>query len=350
MAWKFDPQTKLKFRRFRQIRRGYYSLIFLSIAVLLAIFAELWVNSRALVVRYDNQWFFPTYGSFLPGSTFGLGYEHETNYRDLKKRFAAEQSGNNFVILPLVPYNPFENTLHDGRYPPFPPSWTERHYLGTDTIGRDIAARLVYGFRTAFFFSLLLMLCIFGSGVVIGCAMGYWGGWFDLLFQRLIEIWTNFPTLYAVIIISSIMIPNFYVLISVLVLLSWPQMTWQMRAITYKERSREYCQAAQAIGVSHWRIILKHILPNCLFVLLTYAPFVLASGITVLTTLDFLGFGLPAPTPSWGELISQGSQNLQDPWILLSVVTAMSLVLVLVNFVGEAVREAFDPKRFSYFE
>jgi microcin C transport system permease protein len=318
-------------------------LIFMSLA------SELMVNSRALLVNYDGQWYFPSYGAVIPGEVFGLGYKYETNYRDLQKSIKDEVT-EGWVLMPIVPYNAFENDLIEGKYPPYAPSIETQHYLGTDTVGRDITARLVYGFRIAIFFSLFLLVCNYVVGTTIGCLMGYWGGLFDLLFQRLIEIWSNIPFLYVIMIIASIIVPSFWTLILIMVAFSWMSMTWYMRTATYKEVARDYVMAAKALGASTPRIIFRHILPNTVSILITFIPFSVAVGITALTSLDFLGFGLPAPTPSWGELLRQGTENLQSPWIVSSVVISMILVLTMVTFIGEAIREAFDPKRFTLYE
>ncbi len=350
MAWfKLNPLTRKKIQRFKSIRRGYYSFIIFSTLVLLSCFAELLVNNRAILVQYQDSWYFPTYGAVIQGTTFDFNYKYETNYRDLQLRLQRENSGD-FVIMPLVPYGPYENDLRDGIYPPFPPSMADKHYLGTDTIARDIMARLVYGFRTAIFFSLILLVVSYLIGVSIGAAMGYFGGLFDLLFQRIIEIWSNIPFLYVIMIISSIMIPNFFTLISIILVFGWIQMTWYMRTVTYKEKAREYILAAKALGASHSRVIFKHILPNTVSIIVTFIPFSIANGIIALTSLDYLGFGLPAPTPSWGELLSQGSNNLESIWIVSSVIVAMTVILVMVTFIGEAVREAFDPKKHTTYE
>ncbi len=349
MSTWLDPQTRKKLARFRSLRRGYYSLIIFAASIVLSLFAEILVNSRALVVHYDGQWYFPTYGAFHSGRDFGLDYDHEVNYRELQQKFAADGAGN-WLVMPLVPYNPFENDLRDGTYPPFPPSLTEAHYLGTDKVGRDVLARLVYGFRIAIWFSLLLLMCDFCVGIVLGSMMGYFGGWFDLLLQRIIEVWANVPFLYVVIILSSILVPTFWLLVGIMVSFGWMHMTWYMRTIAYKEKAREYVAAARSIGASHARIMLKHILPNAVSIVVTFAPFAVAGGITSLTALDFLGFGLPAPTPSWGELLAQGTENMDAIWIVGSVTAAMITVLVMVTFIGEAVREAFDPKKFTYYQ
>jgi microcin C transport system permease protein len=317
--------------------------------ILLSLIAETLVNKRALIVHYEGRYYFPTYGHMIPGITFGLDYRYETNYRDLKKRFK-EEGRSNWLLMPFVPYDSYENDLREDEYPPFPPSIKEKHYLGTDTVGRDIVARLVYGFRIAIFFSLLLLFVNYTIGVSIGCAMGFWGGKFDLIFQRIIEIWSNIPFLYIIIIISSIMVPNFFMLTLIMSFFGWIGITWTMRTVTYKERAREYVLAARALGASNIRIIFKHIVPNTIAIIITFAPFAISGGIVALTSLDYLGFGLPPPIPSWGELLQQGWANLDDWWIVGSVVVAMLVTLMTVTFVGEAIREAFDPKLHTTYE
>ena len=350
---RLSPLTIKQWHRFRSIKRGYWSAIGLVVLVGLSLVAEAFVNSRALVVYYEGEVHFPTYSDFIPGKTFGLDYEYETNYRELADRFEADADGGNWILMPLVPYNALENDLSDevGARPYTPPSVATEHYLGTDTTGRDVLARLVYGFRLAMGFALLLLVSNYVIGVAVGCAMGFWGGAFDLIFQRIIEIWNNVPFLYVIMIVASIVVPSFWTLMGVMVLFGWTGMTWYMRTSTYKEKAREYVSAARALGASNSRIIFGHILPNTISVIVTFVPFSVAGGITALTALDYLGFGLPPPTPSWGELLAQGTSHVHEaPWIVASVVSAMVLVLLMVTYVGEAIREAFDPKQFSYYE
>jgi microcin C transport system permease protein len=344
-----SPLARKQWLRFRSIKRGYFSALILLAMLVMSCFAELFVNNRAIVVSYKDKLFFPTYGAFLPGTTFGLEYDYETNYRELQQRFAQPDSSG-WVLMPLVPYSAFENDLRESQFPPYPPSFASRHYFGTDTTGRDVLARLVYGFRIAMAFSLVLLVCNYAIGVAVGCAMGFWGGAFDLLFQRLIEVWSNVPFLYVIMIIASIVVPTFWTLTLVMVLFGWMSMTWYMRTSTYKEKTRDYVMAARALGATSSRIVGRHILPNTVSVIVTFIPFSIAGGITALTALDYLGFGLPPPTPSWGDLLSQGTDNLDYPWIVTSVVSAMIAVLLMVTYIGEAIREAFDPKRFAYYE
>ncbi|MFH1499988.1 MAG: ABC transporter permease subunit [Verrucomicrobiota bacterium] len=347
--FQFNPQTRRKLARFRSLRRGYWSFLALTLLALLTVVGELLVNSRALIVRYEGKFYFPTYTAFHPGSDFGEPYDYETNYRALKARFAAEDSGN-WVLLPPVPYNPYENDFRDGIYPPTAPSAAERHYLGTDTIGRDILARLFYGFRNALIFSAFYISIVYGLGILIGCLMAWRAGWTDLLGQRAIEIWSNLPFLYIVIIVASVIRPDLTMLIILTGLFSWTGMTYYFRTATYREKARDYVAAAEVLGASTSRILFRHILPNTISTLVTFIPFTLAGAITALTSLDFLGFGLPPPTPSWGELLQQGTANLNAPWIVASAFGAMVIVLTLVTFVGEAIRDAFDPKKFTTYQ
>lgn len=349
MFFNFSPLTVKTWNRFRSIRRGYWSALILLVLLLLSCFAELIANNRALLVYHDGEVFFPTYGAIIPGKRFGLEYEYETNYRDLQARYQ-ETGSDNWVLMPIIPYSPFETTVSEGSYPPEPPDFSDQHYLGTDIAGRDIASRLIYGFRIAIFFSLILLTINYAVGIALGCMMGYWGSAFDLFFQRLIEIWSNIPILYVIMIIASIMTPNFMLLVLIMVMFGWMSMTWYMRTATYKEKARDYVLAARALGASTPRIIFKHILPNTVSIIITFIPFSVVSGISALTSLDYLGFGLPPPTPSWGEMLRQGTDNLHAPWISVSVVSTLVFVLTMVTFVGEAVREAIDPKKHSVYE
>jgi microcin C transport system permease protein len=346
---RLDPITRRKLQRFRSLKRGYGSFLILCGLLLLAALGELFVGSRALVVKYRGNYYFPTYTAFHPGTDFGEDYSYETNYRKLRHRFAAEGRGD-WVLLPPVPYNPYENSFEEGVYPPTPPSLAQRHLLGTDTTGRDVLARLFYGFRIAMIFSLLFLVLVYVVGIAIGCAMGYFGGVFDLIMQRAVEIWSNIPFLYIVIIIASILTPNLWLLLGIVVLFAWTDMTYYMRTATYKEKARDYVAAAQVLGAGSGRIIFRHILPNVLSLTVTFVPFTVSSALTLLTALDFLGFGLPPPTPSWGELLQQGTANLNAPWIVSSAFFALVIVLSLVTFIGEAVREAFDPKKFTIYQ
>ena len=347
---RLSPLTIKQLKRFRAIRRGYVSFVLFVFLFLISFWGvgEYLVNSRAVIVKYEGRVFFPTHSGYHPGTDFGFDYEYETNYRDLKERFAGEGEGN-WVLMPLVPFNPYENDFEEGKYGPQPPSIETRHFLGTDNTGRDILARLFYGFRFAVGFSLMFMVIVFVVGIAIGCAMGYFGGAVDLFGQRMIEVWQNIPFLYIVIIVASIVRPNIWILLAIFVIFGWTAMTYYMRTETLREKSRDYVAAARVLGASNARVIFRHILPNTISILVTFMPFTVASAIASLTALDFLGFGLPVPTPSWGELLQRGVQNLNAPWIVSSAFAGLVVVLLLVTFIGEAIREAFDPKKFTVY-
>ncbi|MFB9152099.1 ABC transporter permease [Vibrio gallaecicus] len=347
MIFQLTPLTLKKVKHFKEIKRGYWSLIILSTLILLSLFAEVLVNSKALVVKQNNQWFFPVFSDVRLGTDFGLDYSSEADYRDLQVQFSQADNGN-FVIMPIVPWNPYEQDF-SGDFPPLAPSLITKHYLGTDVIGRDILARLVYGFRIAMGFALMTMAISYVIGTVVGCSMGYFGGKFDLFVQRLIEVWSMVPFLYVIMILVSITQPTFTLFVAINVLFGWMGITWYMRTMTYKESAREYVMAARALGASTSRILLHHILPNTMVMIVTLAPFTIAANITALTALDYLGLGLMPPTPSWGELLQQGKSNLDAPWIVVSVVTSIVAVLVMVTFIGEAIRSAFDPKKFTRY-
>ena len=353
---RLNPETLRKLRRFREIRRGYVSFLILAGLVVASLAGELLIGSRALVVSYQGEWHFPTYTAFHPGTDFGLPYSYETNYRELAARFEAAGEGD-WLLMPVVPYNPYESHASGSVYKPEPPSLANRHFLGTDTTSRDILARLFYGTRIALFFSLAFMACVYLIGVAVGCAMGYFGGLFDLVVQRFIEIWSNVPFLYMVIIVFSVIPATFSVpvriavLLTVMVLFSWTAMTYYMRTETYKEKARDYAASARVVGASNTRIIFRHILPNAVSTLVTFMPFTVVSAIAAITSLDFLGFGLPPPTPSLGELLKQGTATLRTaPWIVTAAFGTLVLLLTLVTFIGEAVRESFDPRKFTVYE
>lgn len=342
-----NPLTLKKIKRFKEIKRGYWSFLILSLLLVLSLFAEFLINSKALVVKYNGSYSFPVMSDVRLGTEFGQSKASEADYRQLQKTFEQE-GGDNFVIMPLVPWNAYEQDF-SGNYPPTPPSVEDKHYLGTDIIGRDILARLVYGFRIAMGFALMTMAISYAIGTAVGCAMGYFGGKFDLFVQRLIEVWSMVPFLYVIMILVSITQPTFALFVAINVLFGWMAMTWYMRTMTYKESAREYVMAAKALGASTPRILFNHILPNTMVMIVTLAPFTIAANITALTALDYLGLGLMPPTPSWGELLQQGKSNLDSPWIVSSVVSSIVLVLVMVTFIGEAIRAAFDPKKFTRY-
>lgn len=345
---RLHPITKIRLKRFTQIKRAFNSFIILTSFILLSFLAELIVNNKALVVNYKGNLYFPTYTRVLLGTEFGFDYKYEVNYRDLKNKL--KQNGDGWVIMPLIPYNQYEQDfIDDGTFPPYPPSLN--HPLGTDVIGRDVFARILYGFRIAILFSMIFVFITTFTGTVIGCLMGYFGGKFDTLFQRFIEIWERMPFLYIVMISVAIFEPDMGIFLLIFCVFGWAGKTATVRAMAYRERERDYIMAAKTMGASTWRIITVHILPNVVVIIVTMLPFAIAGGISSLTALDYLGFGLRPPSPSWGELIKQGISEFDNaPWILISVTSFMSMILIMIAFVGEGLREAFDPKKYTTYK
>ena len=454
MKWiKLDPIMRKRLERFRRIKRGYYSFIVLSLAIVMSVFAPYLAESRALLVWHEGRVYLPTF-EYLPMETFGQEpppawgmADLETEYlrlqrewrleRELYDRARAQVEGDpaalaaleerytnrsSFVIMPPIPWDPYQNDfwyneilnevqdlldardseaavrlarrdqmgeLADaietgqieammsdpdrsptgdvlglartgampslaglGTVPPTAPDLLRRHYLGTDSQGRDVASRLLYGFRISVFFALFLVLIGQALGTVVGSLQGYLGGRVDILSQRLIEVLIAVPFLYVVIIMAALFAPTFWMLLGIMALFQWIGITFFMRTEMYREKTREYCLAARSYGASHLRIIFRHLLPNCLIPLVTFTPFAIVGAIFALTGLDYLGYGLPAPTPSWGEMIDQALQleNRDKLWLILAPFGALTATLVLVVFIGESIREAFDPKRYAKYE
>lgn len=333
-----------RFRKFKSIKRGYYALIVIVLLYLFSFGLEFIANNTAILVRYNGHYYFPVLKKYIPEREFGGTSEAETDYRALQQRFQ-EEPGGNFALMPIIPYSPTEALLDLPGYPPHPPSW--QHPLGTDDRGRDVLVRLLYGFRISMSFGLEVTSLGLLLGICIGALQGYYGGKFDIIVQRVIEIWSTVPFLYIVIIVVSVFEPGYYWLVAILTLFSWMGMTYYIRGEFYREKSKEYVLAAKALGARDATIIFTHILPNSLVPVITFAPFSLVGNIFALTALDFLGFGLPAPTPSWGELMGQGMGNIYSYWLSLSPIAALFITLLLVTFIGESVREAFDPKELN---
>ena len=478
LVWSFirekfsiDPLTKKRIMRFKQIRRAYVSFVVMIATLVIALFAELLINKRPLIMWADGALYFPVYGRMNYNKDFNFAdNDHsEINYREFKKELREKKRG--WMLLPLIPFDAFEidsaeaplslsfsgtpclgvatdqeseepytdrliyrwfdtnesdavkqgesekyvwikycstdkndantklsdspdsskqyigfawdkttrtrSTNHDdytwfkigsqnnsfkqpnGKYTwvryasnnkghimhPLPPSFKTGHVLGTDRIGRDVLARLVYGYRIAILFSLLYVFITFFIGIVIGVLMGYYGGTFDTVLQRFIEIWEQIPFLYMVI-----FAPSFAIFLAIFVLFGWTGKTWTARAMTYRERERDYILAARSMGASTWRIVSVHVIPNIIVIILTSLPFAISGGISSLTSLDFLGYGLRPPTPSWGELLNVGIATFKNaPWILSSITVAMVCILVMITFIGEGLRDAFDPRRFTVY-
>jgi microcin C transport system permease protein len=336
----FSEVTRQQFRRFRAIRRAWYSFWLLLAAYLLSLGSEHIANDRPLLLGYEGRLHFPTL-KFYPGEAFGGPYRTEANYLALEQDPAFQGRGG-WMFFPLIKANPLRSYLDQPGNPPHPPGGL--HWLGTDDSARDVLARLLYGFRTSMSFALALACIGTFIGIIIGGIQGYLGGFFDLGAQRVIEIWSALPFLYVVILIGSIYGQNFAVLLGVFSLFQWIGISYYMRGEFYRLKNQTFVQAAQALGAGHLRTLFRHILPNALNPVVTIFPFSLIGGISSLTALDFLGFGLPPPAPSWGEMLQQGLKYLYAPWLALASVTALFVTLLLASFVGEGARAAFDPK------
>jgi len=342
-------------RKFKTLKRGYYSFLILVAAYIVSFILPILITNKALLVRYQGSFYVPVV-KFHPASEFGVDAIGEPDYRELRARFASEKKGN-WVLMAPYPYSATESLLNLPGSPPHRPS--REHIFGTDDRARDVFARLAYGFNVSLSFALLVLVSSYIVGVFVGAMLGYHGGKLDIISQRIIEIWSSMPFLYTIIIISSIVVPtysagrsvltqsSFWLLIFILALFDWIGITYYVRGEFYREKSKDYVGAAIAMGVSEPAIMVKHILPNALTPVVSFAPFAIVANIEMLVALDFLGFGLPAPTPSWGELIGQGTSNLTDWWLIFFPLGAMFVTLLLIVFIGEAVREAFDPKEYS---
>jgi len=329
-----------RWRNFKANRRAYWSLwIFLAIfAVTLP--AEWVANDRPLLIRYDGGFYFPVL-RFYPESVFGGDFETEAAYGDREVRSLIEAKG--WMVWPIVPFR-YDTVVRDlGQPAPSPP--TQRNWLGTDDQARDVTARLIYGFRISVLFGLTLAFFSSAVGIAAGAVQGYFGGRLDLVMQRVIEIWSSLPTLYLLIILASIVTPSFWWLLGLLLLFSWMSLVGVVRAEFLRTRNFEYVRAARALGATDLSIMVRHILPNAMTAALSFLPFVLSGAITALTALDFLGFGLPAGSPSLGELLNQGKNNLTAPWLGLSGFAVIAVMLSLLIFIGEGVRDAFDPRK-----
>jgi microcin C transport system permease protein len=351
------PESLLhkRLRKFRRLKRGYYSFVLIVTAYAISFLLPLLANNVALIVKYDGHYYFPLI-SYYSATQFGQSAFGDPDYRELKRQFAASPAGN-WVMMPPIPYGPNEGLLDATSSPPNRPS--RAHLFGTDDRGRDVLVRLAYGFNISLTFALLVTVFADITGVIVGAALGYFGKRIDIVGQRFIEIWSSLPFLYTIMIVSSIIVPiylpgrmvflqpSLWLLVIILAAFDWMGITYYIRGEFYREKAKDYVGAAIATGVSEPGIMFRHILPNALTPVVSFAPFEIVANISALVALDFLGFGLPAPTPSWGELIGQGMENLTIWWLVFYPLAFLFLTLLLVVFIGEAVREAFDPKEFS---
>lgn len=364
------PINQRRLANFKANKRGYWAFWIFAVLFVVSLFAEFIANDRPLIARYKGEILFPVFIDY-PEEKFG-GFLARTDYRD--PTIAREIEANGWAIWPPVRFSYRTHNLDLPTPAPSPPTWRLRddqcrepaaklaqnagknpaslsckdiewNWLGTDDQGRDVLARLIYGFRLSVLFGLILATVSSVVGIAAGAVQGYFGGWVDLIFQRFIEIWTSIPSLYLLIILSAVITPGFFVLLGILLLFSWVSLVGVVRAEFLRARNFEYVRAAKALGLTDAKIITKHLLPNAMVATITYLPFVLNGSIATLTSLDFLGFGLPPGSPSLGELLAQGKANLQAPWLALTGFIVIASMLSLLIFIGEAVRDAFDPRK-----
>jgi microcin C transport system permease protein len=369
---KLSGLNQRRWHLFRTHKRGYWSFWIFLVLFGISIFAPIIANDRPILASYKGELLFPTFTEY-PEEKFG-GFLALTDFRD--PFIQEELKANGWAIWPPIRYSyisvnnelptpaparpPFRTT---GDLPFFKIAWDEAcakyplktedpnciagnlNWIGTDDQGRDVVARLIYGFRISVFFGLILAFLSSIIGIAAGAVQGYLGGWTDLLFQRFIDIWTSIPTLYLLIILSAFITPTFWILLFILVLFSWTALVGLVRAEFLRGRNLEYVRAARALGLTNTKIMFKHLLPNALVSTVTFMPFIVAASVTTLTALDYLGFGLPPGSPSLGELLNQGKQNLQAPWLGITGFLVLAIMLSLLVFIGEAVRDALDPRK-----
>ena len=334
------PLNRRRLAIFRSSRRGMISLVVFGLLFFVSLFADLLANNKPILMRYDGAFYSPIFRGY-PETTFGGEFPTNAVYSDEELQKLIHDKG--WILWPPIPYS-YDTVLKgDGRKALLPPSW--EHPLGTDDQARDVLARLIYGFRISVLFGFALTLLSAVIGIVAGAVQGYFGGMVDLLMQRFLEIWSSMPTLYLLIILASFIQPGFWVLLGIMLLFSWMSLVGLVRAEFLRGRNFDYVRAARALGMLDVRIMFRHILPNAMTASLTFLPFILAGSVTTLTSLDFLGFGLPVGSPSLGELLLQGKNNLNAPWLAFTGFFIIALMLSLLVFIGEAVRDAFNPRK-----
>ena len=321
-------------------RRGMISLALFGAMFLISLFSELLANDRPILVRYDGSFYSPVFRDY-PESTFGGDLPTDAVYSDEELRRSIDAKG--WMVWPLIPYRYDTKVTGEGRMALLPPSLA--HPLGTDDLARDVLARLLYGFRISVLFGFVLTILSSIVGIAAGAVQGYFGGLVDLAFQRFLEVWSSMPTIYLLIILASFIQPGFWVLLGIMLLFSWMALVGYVRAEFLRGRNFDYVRAARALGMLDARIMMRHILPNAMTASLTFLPFILAGSVTTLTALDFLGFGLPPGSPSLGELVLQGKNNLNAPWLAFTAFFTIALMMSLLVFIGEAVRDAFNPRK-----
>lgn len=335
-----SPIAQRRWHYFKKNKRGYYSLILFLVLFTLTLCANFIANDRPLLVSYKHELYVPVLKNYHE-TVFGGDFNSPTDYRDPYIRRKIEKEG--WIVWPPIRYS-YDTINYDLPVPaPAPPSTD--NWLGTDDQARDVTARLIYGVRISLLFGLILATLSSIVGIAVGAIQGYFGGWVDLVFQRFIEIWQGFPVLFLIIIISSVIQPSFFSLLIIMLIFSWMSLVGVVRAEFLRTRNFDYVRAARALGVSSPVIMFRHILPNAMVATLTMLPFILTGAITTLTSLDFLGFGMPPGEASMGELLQQGKNNLDSPWLGMTAFFSLSILLSLLTFIGEAVRDAFDPRK-----
>lgn len=335
-----SPISQRRWQSFKANKRGWWSLWLFGIIFVLSLFAEFIANDKPIILSFKDKIYYPVFVDY-PETAFGGDFETAAEYRD---PFVAELiEAEGWMFWPPIRYS-YDTVNYNLAVPaPAPPS-TE-NLLGTDDQARDVFARIIYGFRISVLFGLVLTFFSSIIGVAVGAIQGFLGGWVDLIGQRFMEVWAGLPTLYLLIIMASIVEPNFWWLLGIMLLFSWMSLVGVVRAEVLRARNLDYVKAAKALGVNRWLILLRHVVPNAMVATLTLLPFILNGSITTLTSLDFLGFGLPSGSASLGELLAQGKQNLQAPWLGFSAFMVLAIMLSLLIFIGEAVRDAFDPRK-----
>lgn len=337
---KLSPITRRRIHQFKANKRGYYSLWIFSVLLFICLFAEVLANDKPLLVKYKGHLYAPVLHDY-PETTFGGEFETATDYRDPYAAKLIENKG--WMIWPPVRFS--WKTINYNLPTPAPSAPTKDNWLGTDDQGRDVVARIIYGFRISVLFGLTLTALSSAIGIFAGAVQGYYGGTLDLVMQRFLEIWQSMPSLYILIIFASMFVPGFWTLLLILLLFSWTHLVDLVRAEFLRTRNFDYVRAAGALGVSNMKIILRHVLPNATVATVTMMPFILTGSITALTALDFLGLGMPPGSASLGELLKQGKDNLQAPWLGFTAFIVLGATLTLLTFIGEAVRDAFDPRK-----
>ena len=339
-ARSWSPLNQRRWSNFKANKRGFWALWIFLILFGFTLGAEFIANDNPLLIKFDGHYYAPIFKSY-PETAFGGEFETEARYRDPYVKKLIDAKG--WMIWPLIPYS--YNTINYNLSQPAPSPPDGENWLGTDDQGRDVLARMIYGFRISVLFGLILTLLSSVIGIAAGAVQGYFGGLTDLLMQRFIEIWGGMPVLYLLIIMASLVQPNFWWLLILMLLFSWMSLVHVVRAEFLRARNFDYVRAAKALGANDLVIMFKHVLPNAMVATLTFMPFILNHSITTLTALDFLGFGLPPGSPSLGELLNQGKNNLQAPWLGISSFCVLAIMLTLLIFIGEAVRDAFDPRK-----